>query len=225
MSLIRTNQLVCPGCGAAIEFPVAFSVNADRRRDEILDGTFQTEECPGCGKSMRLAPEMTYLDVGRGQWILVRPAGNLREWAAFEDAARKLFADSYGPQAARAAQELGSRLSVRVVFGWPALREKLVCREHDLDDVELELLKLAILRSAGGPLDDKTELRLLQVAGDKLVLGWIDADTEVVAETLEVPAAAYREVAADARGWAEARKQIRSGPYADLDRMLVEPKS
>ena len=36
---------------------------------------------------------------------------------------------------------------------WPALREKVVCQDAGLDDVELELTKMAILRNvAGSPI-------------------------------------------------------------------------
>jgi len=226
MSLINTATVKCPGCGAPVEFAVAFSVNADRRpdlRDDIIDGSFQAEDCPGCGKSIRMAPELTYLDVARGQWILVRPAGLLQEWSDLENAARQLFEAGYGPQAAGAAREIGARVSARVVFGWPALREKLLCVEHGLDDVTLELLKLSVFRvAAGGPLDDDTELRLLHVEGPTLRFGWISAETEQVKEQIEVPKSAYDAVKADERGWAIARKGVGAGPYVDVNRLLVK---
>ena len=36
---------------------------------------------------------------------------------------------------------MGEGFQPRLVFGWPALREKLLCASLSLNDVDLELLK------------------------------------------------------------------------------------
>ena len=70
MSIFRTMTVNCPHCGTAGGFNAVMSVNADRRPDlrtAILDGSFQRQPCPQCGKDFRLDPEMTYVALGQGQ--------------------------------------------------------------------------------------------------------------------------------------------------------------
>jgi hypothetical protein len=225
MSLFETIQVACPQCQTEVSFGAVHSVNADRRpdfRQAILKGTFQRETCGQCGHAFRLEPQMTYLDIGRKQFILVRPAEAVGEWDALEDVARVLHAEMFGERAADEARELGRDLVVRVVFGWAALREKLLCAELGLDDVTLELVKLALLRSLDEvPLTDSTELRLAAVEGDELVFGWISATTEAAVETVRVPKSLYDEIRAAPQAWQTARDELASGAYVDLARLLV----
>ena len=82
MSLFQTEEVACPSCGEKVNFDVVYSVNADRRpdlREAVLDGTFQEATCANCDKSFRLAPELSYLDVARRQWILVQPFEQLEQ--------------------------------------------------------------------------------------------------------------------------------------------------
>jgi len=81
---------------------------------------------------MRLPAHLSYLDVGRGQWILTEGITHLPEWRAVEAEARTIFAQSYGDSAPGMAREIGAALTPRLVFGWPALREKLLSRELGL---------------------------------------------------------------------------------------------
>ena len=226
MSIFRPLALSCPACGASFPFDVVDSVNADRRpdlRQAILDGTFQRQDCPKCGKAFRVEPEMTYLDVGRKQWVLLQPAGSLPEWAELERHANSLFATAYGDKASPAAREIGRGLQVRVTFGWLALREKLYVADQGLDDVALELLKMALIRSLGDPpLDDDIELRLFEVDGDDLLLAWFRAAEESPVETARVPRARYDQIAAGEE-WKALRDELTAGPFVDVHRLLVEP--
>jgi CpXC protein len=225
MSVFQMETVTCPGCGQSMKFHVNYSVNADRRpdfRDAILDGTFQRQACPSCGKSTRLEPEMTYFNVGRGQWLLVRPAGSLADWPALEEQARATFETAYGPGTPPAVREMGRSLKPRVTFGWSALREKLLCAELGLDDVTLELLKMALLRSLNElPLADDVELRLTKAEGDELVLRWIKAASEQPLEELRVPKSLYDDIVAAPGDWKELRAQLTAGPFVDVHRLLV----
>jgi hypothetical protein len=229
MSIFRTANLACPACGQAVEFQVSFSVNADRRpdfRDAILDGSFQRGTCEACGKSFRMEPELTYFDLGRHQWILVRPVEAVAEWESLELQARGLFDAAYGEGASQFAQDIGRTLQVRVTFGWPALCEKILCAGHGLDDVTLELTKTALIRGLDGPpLADTVELRLTGVDGGTLKLAWVDAAEERVIERLDVPRALYDEIAADEPSWRALRAALSAGPYVDLNRLFVPAES
>jgi hypothetical protein len=225
MSMFRTMTVTCPQCGTAIDFKVVISVNADRRPDlraAILNGSFQRQPCPKCGKPFRLDPEMTYIDAHRGQWIAAYPVAKLGQWKELEDQARASFDQAYGERAPAAARQMGAGMKPRITFGWSALREKLVAADHQLDDVTLELVKLALVRtSKSTPLSNDTELRFLDVDEDKLVMAWIHPQTEQIVEALKVPRKLYDDIAADEPGWRALREELSAGPFVDMNRLLV----
>lgn len=225
MSVFQSATASCPTCNSAMNFAVVASVNADRRPDiraEILAGTFQRQQCASCGATFRVPPLLTYIDVGRHQWILVLPASRVEAWPALEQQATATFERAYGADAPELAQEIGRTLAVRIVFGWAALAEKILCAERGLDDVTLELLKLAILRSSeNSPLSDTNEMRLLAVADDTLDLAWITAATGARLATLTVPKSIYDDIAGEAADWQALRSTLAASPFVDYTRLLV----
>lgn len=225
MSIFQPVTLHCPACNTAVEFQGVHSVNADRRpdlRDDILSGTFQHQECPSCGAGFRLDPEFNLVDTQRGEWITAAPLASLSRWRETEERARALFERSYGPDAPEAAQEIGRELHPRITFGWPALREKLLARDHELDDVSLELCKAFIMRSVESPISAESELRLLDVEGEILHFGWLAADDGSLGPTLKVERALYEQIAADEEGaWDELRETLSGGLYVDINRLLM----
>ena len=219
MSVTKTAPIDCPACGVEGSFPVSFSVNADRRpdlRDAIRDGSFQVFECAGCSKSFRLEPEFTYLDVGRGQYFQVHPVETAPRWAEVEHDAAELFSVAFrGP-----AKSIGEGLTSRLVFGWTALTEKLLCEEYGIDDADLELAKFAVLRASESvPMSDTVELRLLGVEPGVLTLGWIDARTERASEMMTVSAGLLDSVRDEA--WEPLREQVCGGMFVDMNRLLL----
>jgi hypothetical protein len=225
MSRFLTQSVSCPSCGESVEFDAVVSVNADRRPDlraAILDGSFQRRACPKCGVDFRLDPEMSYLDVGRGQWLAAFPIARLADWKAVEEQTRATFARAYGAQAPAAARAIGAGLRARLTFGWAALREKLLAAEHQLDDITLELVKIAMLRGLDqSPLGADTELRLVAVEGTTLVMAWIQAVNEELVEGLRVPKALYDEITAQPAGWQPLREELSVGLFVDMNRLLI----
>src|SRR5262245_57081037 len=150
MSVFDSTELACPACGAAVTFDLVHSVNAARRpdlRDAILDRSFQREPCPSCGTEFRVEPEFTYLDIKRKQFFAVWPASGLAQWPEFEARSQSAYDKAFGPGTDGAA--LAGGLFARCVFGWLGLNEKLIAAEHGIDDVELEMAKLATMRALG----------------------------------------------------------------------------
>jgi hypothetical protein len=225
MSLLIRAAFACPVCTAGNEAEGAASVSADRRpdlREAILDGSFQQFACRACGAPIRLQPRFTYMDIARGQWIVAHAAADLPDWRILEDEARVVFAHSYGEAAPRAARRIGAGLRARMVFGWPAVREKLLCGVFGLDDVTLELTKLAVLRDVpGAPFGDAAELRLDGMEDADLVLQWSSVDNEASLTRLRLPRTVYDEIATDADVWAEPRDEFSARPFVDLTRLLV----
>ncbi len=225
MSLFQNINVPCPGCGKPVSFLAVSSVNADRRpdlRDEILDGTFQRKTCDHCQTAFRLDPEMTYVDIGRGQWIAVQPFGFIGDWEALESQARAAFDRGYGAKAPPPARLIGAQLVPRITFGWEALREKLFLADNKLNDLEVELTKTAILRGGGDvPLSAKTELRVVDAQGDSLTMVWLVAETSEVVEKLVVPRGLYDEIAADKTGWKELRDELSGRLFVDMQRLML----
>jgi hypothetical protein len=227
MSLFEPTTLACPACGTPVEFQAVASVNADRRsdlRDAILDRSFQREACPKCAKTFRLDPMFTYMDQALGLWMVVHPVADLGNWEALEQKDRATHDLAYGARASAAARAIGAALKPRVAFGWPAVREKVLAADKKLDDVTLELVKLAVLRGYdSSPLNQDNELRLAEVNDDQLVLAWIQPQEEEIRETLKVPRGVYDDIAADPAGWEALRAELTAGLFVDMHRLLAEP--
>lgn len=225
MSLFRSTNVSCPNCGETVNMSGVGSVNADRRpdfRDAILQSRFQDETCPHCQTTFRLAPEFNYLDVGRNQWIASLPASRIRDWIELEDQAKESFDISYGSKAPQGARDIGDDLGVRLTFGWPALREKLLARQHAIDDAALEMLKLETIRRVPStPLAEGIELRLVEVTDEVLTFVWIDAASEDVLETLQVRRTLLDAILENAEAWQGIRDQLTDGPFVDMQKLFM----
>jgi hypothetical protein len=226
MSLFHPVNLVCPACGAVIVMQAVGSVNADRRpdlRDDILEDRFQDTTCGACGGAFRLQPEFNYLHVGQGLWIAAMPAPRMPDYLQVEDEVQAIFDASYGSGAPRAARDIGAGLTVRLTFGWPALREKIVARAAGLDDVTLEILKLDMLRAMpSAPLAAGVELRLVRDLGADLGLAWVQAGNEDSAgDEFVVARYAYDAIADAPAAWAALRAELDNGPFVDLQKLFI----
>jgi CpXC protein len=228
MSIFHAASLNCPQCGTVAQVERTASVNADRRpdlREAIKDGTFQAVECEKCGTPLRLPPHFTYLDVGRGSWILVEPPSLLEQWPTVEDEVFEVYDHAFGESAPEIAQDIGADLLPRLVFGWMALREKLICQDLDLDDTTLELLKMAIMRDVNEPpIADQTELRL--VGGDETQLHflWVETALERGIAGLSVPRDIYGSIIQDPAPWEGARAKFENVFLVDLRRLIEGPE-
>lgn len=225
MSLFTSTELTCPHCAEKVPFDVCASVNADRRpdlRDAILNGTFQLATCPHCSGQFHMEPQLNYLDVGRGQWIAAFPHDQIDQWATIEAAATESFGKAYGPQASAAEREVGDDLTVRVVFGWAGLREKLLAMDAKIDDVQLEQAKLVLMRELDDPpLPIGAELRLVAVTDTpdaELTVAVLDRDGSEL-ERMDVPMEVISDVAQDADAWAPLVAKLQAGAYVDMQRL------
>ena len=225
MSIFHAVAPLCPSCGAPVEAEWSASVNADRRPDlraAIVDGSFQRFVCGSCGSLFRLPPHLTLLNLERDQWIAARPAEDLEDWRTAETETRDIFDNSFGERAPREAQYLAVGLRPKLVFGWAALREKLLCADLELDDTTLELLKMATMRAVDdAPVADETELRLIGGDDETLNFAWLVAATGRVLDTLSVPRDLFDEIEADPETWDQVRVRFEGAFLVDLRRFLV----
>lgn len=224
MSLFAPVTMACPACGTDNTFDAFHSVNADRRPDlkaAILSGQFQRVACSNCGVEFRLEPSFNYLDVGAGLWISARPVAALAHWEAEVARAAGDFALAYGDRAAGAAKEIGAGLAARITFGWPAMREKIVIRDGELDDVAVEQVKLVVLQTrAGNPLAPGLELRLIEAVADTLTFAWITVDSNEARDVFQAQRALYDSLETDPE-WAETRASLSGDLFVDIQRNFI----
>jgi CpXC protein len=227
MSIFHPAMAVCKACGTKTAVERSASVNADRRPDlrtAIIDGSFQATDCGKCGTRLRLPPHLTYLDMRRGWWIMAEPAPLIEEWPRVEAEARQTYDATFGDRAPPSGRMLGDGLRSRLVFGWPALREKLICADLELDDLSLELLKMAVMRHVdNAPISDETELRLVGGEKKSLAFAWVVAATEERLAELAVPRDIYDGVAGDTEAWEAVRAKFEGQLLVDLRRLTTGP--
>ncbi len=228
MSLFEPAGITCPQCGTLTEMARVASVNADRRPDlraAILDGSFQALDCPKCGAKMRLPPHLTYVEIGRKTYIAAEPVHLLDRWPEVEAEIVDIYDVSFGENASPAAQEIAEGMLARVVFGWPAFREKLICIDLGLDDTTLELLKMAVMRDVQGPpMADTTELRLVGGDAETLHMTWFVTASEKELATVDVPRDVYQSIVDEPEPWEVARSKLEGVALVDLRRLIVPPR-
>lgn len=223
MSVFVTMRARCPECEAAWDLEVVGSVNADRApelRDAVLDGSFQQQICDRCGLGFRLPPRLTYVDFGRRQWFMAHPSEDVSRWPELEAMADEMFESTFAAGAPTAVREMAAGVRRRVVFGWPALREKLLCQEHELDDVSMELFKAGVLRNVpGAAFSDETELRFSGLVDGGLELSWFMVGTEQRLSRLVIPRESFTAFEREA-GWEALRNAFEGAAFVDMERLM-----
>lgn len=228
MSLFATTAVPCPACGVEVAFEAVNSVNAVGRpdlRDAIVTGSFQKKTCASCGKEFRMDPRFSYIDASRGEWLAVFPEPDQDEWRVREEEVARLFDKAFGPRASPLARELGKSLRARLVFGWAALREKLALDDAGLDDVQVELLKIGLLRNVPEmPFALTSELRFVGAPEDgtnELAFAWVDSTSSDFIQGLRVPRELYEDVERDAEQWKALRADFEGALFVDLRRLVL----
>jgi hypothetical protein len=113
-------------------------------------------------------------------------------------------------------RQIGEGLRPRLVFGWAALREKLICQDLGVDDTTLEFLKMAIMRDVERPpVADETELRLTGGDVDTLEFQWIATLAKKPIAALSVPRDIYDGITEEKGG---VRRERLPGRSASADR-------
>lgn len=208
-------QLDCPQCGPSVVVQAHRHIDADHDtglRQAILQDTLQQAECPHCQALVRAEPRLTYAEIARGLWVAAFPHEQLGAWQTLEPGALDALRQVQGPNA---------RGTERVVFGWRALREKLLAADAGLDDVTLEKLKLLLMRDMQAPpLPLGAELRLSEVSAQSLIITVLDRQGRPL-ENLDVPHDLLADITADPEGWAPLDSDLRGGPFVDVQRLVL----
>ena len=140
MSTFAQRTLTCSACRQPSAMSVAVSLNGGRQpelRLAILGDTFQRIICPSCGVPGRIEQPFVYLDFTRKHWITCFHRRREASWATLEGEPHEDWKEAMITFAPRIVREMSASFRIRAVFGVDALREKLLCFEHGIDDVWL----------------------------------------------------------------------------------------
>ena len=220
MSTFAQRTLTCSACRQPSAMSVAVSLNGGRRPDlrlAILDDTFQRITCPSCGVPGRIEQPFVYLDFTRKHWITCFNHRREASWATLEGEPHEDWKEAMITFAPRIVREMSASFRIRAVFGVDALREKLLCFEHGIDDVWLAVLQLDAMRSVAG---------LAFSPARRLRLSHVDPDTlhfRVMGDGAEwsVPRARLVEMQMAALEWSAAHEILGRGPYVDVGRLMI----
>jgi hypothetical protein len=182
MSTWEQLTLTCPRCGGGFDVKAATGLHITRLprvRAQALRGELHRFGCPTCDQRIELRQPVLYTDFERHHWIEVQPADELPRWRELADECAARF-DQALRHGAPMVRPLADAFRVRLVFGYDELREKLLLWDAGLDDVEIERVKLEMLRrdlTLIGPED-----RLLVHRVDGRVLAMRGAGGEIIVE-------------------------------------------
>jgi len=222
MSISRIRTITCPICQTENTLPIFESINADLRPDlkaAILDGSLHQTNCTHCQASLRVPPSLVYLDIGGGLAVVVFAAQDRERWTVGIDEAQKLIASIFG---AGPGVEMARSLTIRLVFGWSALREKIIIQEAGLNDLDVEITKLALIRTSPTvPVADNLDLRLTEVADGMITMSWVSVETGAPIEHLRFPVDTIDSVQPSAPAWASIREDLSVDPFVDHNRFLL----
>lgn len=132
MSTQIKRELICPKCRAAAENQLWAGITADESpeiREKILGETFFDYKCPKCGYAARFLYPCLYHDKKLGFMVYFVPEG------AGENPNPDGICEKF-PQL--------SGIKKRLVNSPESLKEKVLIFEAGLDDLAVELLKLAM---------------------------------------------------------------------------------
>ena len=135
MTNVVEKEIFCRECGKGSVtelYPTVRVSDETELRQKVFDGSLTLWECPECGAQTRLSYPLLYSDIKRGFLIYLIP--HTEKFCTVDEALESLY-----PELAH--------LRRRTVPTFSALKEKIYCFENGLDDMALELAKLAVSRT------------------------------------------------------------------------------
>lgn len=224
MSITDLRKIPCRSCGEEVLAVTIESANPARHppfQEQLLDRELLKMPCPHCDAEHRHYDRFTWIDLPGLLCVVVLHESERPDWPELElEALRELSVPlrEEGPPFVRA---FGETVSIRLVFGLEELREKVMCRIHDLDDRVIEAIKEELVY--GSTLDSaEPGMNLTFKDGDRLF--------DVPWELLEETAARRDELAAELPGlfdpiatWVNAGRSRRAPLREDAEPTIARP--
>lgn len=226
MSDVRSQKISCPDCGAEREVELFTSLNGDlipAQVAEILEGTFEEQECLGCGALFRPEHPLLYTEASSQTWLVMHPPTDRARYARIERGVLQVLARNF----AAAPPEVQERLRgvrPRLVFGQIMLTEALRVRRAGVPQALLECAKLLAVR--------RNLAALLPYGPSQLLFEELDEQGRARCGVYELahdrrlgelwlPADALAEVRASQRQLATLYPELFSQPFVSATRYLM----
>ncbi|MDB4967160.1 MAG: hypothetical protein JWN44_2849 [Myxococcales bacterium] len=229
MSTILNTPITCPACENVFVAPIADSVGANRAPhllDAVLAGTFHRFSCTRCHRAVQVEKEILFTDFARGHWIGVFPPEDEPRFQECGELVTSTFHEALVEKAPAFVATWAPRFTVRVVFGVPELREKLICLHNELDDRAIEILKLDLLADRPELVErGVVALRVDGVIAEDGAIAFVsrpfpDASIAAPPVAFLVPRDVYDAVLAALPALADAHAEMFAGPYVNVLRYL-----
>ena len=216
----------CAKCNAEVNVSVVQSINATGQpemRTRILNDSLQVTNCQSCGVRIRVEPHFSYVDLQRKSWVAVYPMTKLATWKDCAAAAKQNYDLTFGEKSPVGVREMAEGLRPRITFGWSGIREKVLAAENNLDDVDIELAKAAIMRKfPESPIETAT-LRFVGVSETEYVFDWIEIETQqALGLHVSVNKNMFRQIKTNPEAWSDLRKEIDNGIFIDMLKFIVK---
>jgi hypothetical protein len=144
VSKTALRKVACRACGLDVEAVTIESANPVRHppfQEQLLDRTLQRMTCPHCGAEHLHYERFMWTDLPGRLCVVVLHESERPEWPLLETDARRVLSVPLREEGPAFVRELGATIAIRLVFGLEELREKVLCRIHDLDDRIVEAMK------------------------------------------------------------------------------------
>jgi len=172
MLLMKNLTSVCPHCQSKNAFTWYGSLNLDRdikmKTDLLGSGGLSLIKCSDCQVQYQEEPDLAIIYLSKRLWLIGHPIQQISNWKRLEKESLQNFTSTFGPNANSGFEALGLKVNPRVVFGWPALIEKILIYENNLDEKLIELAKYLIQKNLG-PSGREHELRFYCKDNDQFV--------------------------------------------------------
>jgi CpXC protein len=227
VSDVGKHNVSCPQCGYQGEVDLFSSLNGQQLRvqvEEILDGTFEEQECPGCGTLFRPEHPMLYSELSTRTWIVMHPPVDRARFAVIERGVAQVLAKNFATAPPSVADSLAG-VRPRLVFGQLMLTEALRVLRAGLPPALLECAKLFALR--------RNLAQLMPFGPSQLVFEELDEQARLCCGIyarpddrrrgeLRLPADALAEMRASQPRLRELYPELFSQPYVSASRYLVD---
>jgi hypothetical protein len=144
MSKTALAAVPCRACGADVIAVTVESANPSRHppfEEQLLARTFLRMPCPHCGEEHLHYERFMWADLPGRLCVVVLRESERPEWPELEGEVRETLSVPFREEGPPFVREFGETVAIRLAFGLEELREKVVCRIHELDDRVVEALK------------------------------------------------------------------------------------
>jgi hypothetical protein len=151
MSITDLRKIPCRACGEEVLAVTIESANPSRHppfQEQLLDRELLKMPCPHCDAEHRHYDRFTWIDLPGGLCVVVLHESERPDWPELETEALRELSVPLRDEGPRFVREFGDTVAIRLVFGLEELREKVVCRIHDLDDRVVEAMKEELVYGA-----------------------------------------------------------------------------